>query len=94
VKQIEGGKNVGRVETLMSIARAFDVTVGELFVDPDEPMPEALERFLASPSAQDVTAEEKTYLLSARARDKQLTEATYYVLLQAWREMPDKKSVG
>lgn len=87
VKMIETGKNIPSVPVLIRLARVLDCSLGHLVSDPGEPLPEALERFLQTPSARDVSADEIEELKLVRARGKRPTETTYYLALQMLRSM-------
>ena len=91
VKMIESGKQGGRVDTLLKIAAALGVTIGDLFEDRDAPMPDALKEFLETPGAKDVRTEEIEQLKRLRARGHRPTAQTYYWALQMLRSMESTK---
>lgn len=89
VAMIESGQ---RKSPHFKIVKAIAEALG---VDPnilgksktEEPLPEALVEFLASPDGRDVTKEEVAALRSLRARGKRPTKDTYYWGLKTLRSM-------
>lgn len=95
VKQIELGKNVGRVETLVTIANALGVTMDDLLSENDVPLPEALATFISSPQGREmapITDAEIEQLRKVPAYGKKPVVDTYYWALKMLRSMPEDKN--
>jgi transcriptional regulator with XRE-family HTH domain len=91
VKMIESGKNVGRVKTLLAIANALRVDIGDLLADPDAAEPPELQRFLSSPDAASfdppISSEERALLKRVTSPGRSASPETYYWEIKKLRSM-------